>query len=289
MMAILCAVAVVAARERDQTGRNLASPNRRTHTGGVQAARAPLLSNCRTINAVSVASYGTNSLDSSLSKCHDSEKVRSLLRIMIETDIAQIAGSLLRLEELKGLYDDDQMGDDLESDAVVHLSEVINSLYDACIGGQFRNVITTIETAQRWAGPMTRHTKTAAQSEITHIVDAVHHELEQRKFFQLLPGRAEYFDHDGLFGDDVYSAFPFAVADIREAGNCLATGRDTAAVFYLMRTVEWGLRALCGHVGLHQARRPRKSGKQEYIPLAYAEWEIMLNQLQPRVRQELIS
>ncbi len=201
---------------------------------------------------------------------------------MIETNIAELAASLLRLEELKGSYSDDQTGDDLESEAVSVLANEIEFLRCVCWTADFDNSIQAIKTTQRWLKPG-YHTRTAGQSEITHVVDAVYHELEQRKFFHLPTDRAKYFDHEKLFGDDVYSAFPPAIPDVRESGNCLAMGRNTAAVFHLMRSVEWGLRALCGHLGLHQARRSRKGGTREYIPLAYADWETMLNQIHPRV------
>lgn len=55
---------------------------------------------------------------------------------------------------------------------------------------------------------------------------------------------AEYFNNQELFGEVVNQKFPKAVEDIKEAGNCYATGNNTACVFHLMRVVEHGLRAL---------------------------------------------
>jgi hypothetical protein len=184
---------------------------------------------------------------------------------MIQTKAAEITARLLTLEELKGLYADDQMGDKLEPDALTNLGEQVEVLRTLCVLSNFWNAVRTIETTQHWLR-YGNHTLAAGQSEISHIVSAVYHEFDERQFFQLSPERAQYFAQVKLFGDDVHFAFPSARADIQESGNCLATDRNTAAVFHLMRSVEWGLRALCGHLGLHHARRPHKSGKRDTCP-----------------------
>jgi hypothetical protein len=46
------------------------------------------------------------------------------------------------------------------------------------------------------------------------------------------------------FGPEVHAGFPSANDDIEEAGKCLGMGRNTAAVFHLMRIMETGLRSL---------------------------------------------
>lgn len=62
--------------------------------------------------------------------------------------------------------------------------------------------------------------------------------------------KAKYYEQDEAFGDDVADNFYKASYDIREAGNCLATGRDTACVMHLMRALEVALDALGAGVGL---------------------------------------
>lgn len=47
-----------------------------------------------------------------------------------------------------------------------------------------------------------------------------------------------------LFGEKVSSNFSPAVVDIEESAQCLVTGRNTAAVFHLMRVMEVALRVL---------------------------------------------
>jgi hypothetical protein len=119
----------------------------------------------------------------------------------------------------------------------------------------------------------------AIRSEVTHIARAIRDELSKRTFFLASPERREYAENPKYIGQNVLDAFPSIENDVYEAGNCLAAECNTAAVFHLMRVVEWGLRALCVHMGLRRAKK--KKGKR--VPISYVDWETMLNQLQPLV------
>jgi len=56
----------------------------------------------------------------------------------------------------------------------------------------------------------------------------------------------------------------------------------------MMRAVEWGMRALCVHLGFRQFRtRNKKTGKIKYRSIAYSDWETNLNQLQDRVDKKI--
>jgi hypothetical protein len=123
-------------------------------------------------------------------------------------------------------------------------------------------------------------------TETTHAVGILFDELNKRRFLHVLPDRIKYLDQPNLFGIEVNDAFPSAVQDIREAGNCFAADCNTAAVFHLMRAVEWGLRALCVAMGFRRLRtRNKKTGKVKYVPLGWTDWETTLNQLKERVTQ----
>jgi hypothetical protein len=103
-----------------------------------------------------------------------------------------------------------------------------------------------------------------------------------------VPGAyATYVDNPELFGATVHAAFPAARDDIREAGNCLAADCGTAAVFHLMRAVEWGLRALAEDLGLRRLITHKRSGAVKYVPLPWADWEHILNQVQIRVDKKI--
>lgn len=119
----------------------------------------------------------------------------------------------------------------------------------------------------------------AVRSEVIHVADALTDEITKRQFLLVPEGRKACINNQDVLGTQVREAFPSAIVDICEAGNCLAADCNTAAVFHLMRVVEFGLRALCVHLGLRQAKR----GKGKYVPISYVEWETLLNQLNPRV------
>jgi hypothetical protein len=128
------------------------------------------------------------------------------------------------------------------------------------------------------------------QTELRNISEAILVESAKFKFLRVSKERASYIDnHEGLFGTPATTAFPSAIPDMREAGNCLAAECNTAAVFHLMRTVEWGLRALCAEVGLIRLKRRTSSGKVKYTPISHTDWEHMLNQLQSSIDLKINS
>jgi hypothetical protein len=68
--------------------------------------------------------------------------------------------------------------------------------------------------------------------------------LGQCRFMMIPASKAGYYNQPELFGAEVATKFPKANKEIREAGNCYATGSNTACVFHLMRAVELGARIL---------------------------------------------
>jgi len=80
--------------------------------------------------------------------------------------------------------------------------------------------------------------------ELEHARAALVFDAARCVFLHIKDDRYRFIDTDDLFGPDVSVAFPSALRDIREAGNCLATESGTAAVFHFMRAVEIALRSL---------------------------------------------
>jgi hypothetical protein len=91
--------------------------------------------------------------------------------------------------------------------------------------------------------------------------------LHQRVLAYIPIARANAFENDAMFGPEVNAAFPCAAVDIKEAGNCFASGLYTATVFHAMRVAERGLRQLAKRL---RVRLPRK------IPLEYGNWKEIL-------------
>ena len=103
----------------------------------------------------------------------------------------------------------------------------------------------------------------------TSLKDDLIKETFFRVFLVVDGTRSAYVDNDKLFGPEVATAFPLAIPDIRESGNCIAAGCFPAAIFHLMRIAEHGLRALAYD---RRIRIPKG-------PLELATWEDILKEL----------
>lgn len=79
--------------------------------------------------------------------------------------------------------------------------------------------------------------------------ETIRRELMAQSFFRVPSDRKHLFDAEAPFGCEVGERFPSAEEDIRQAGNCLATGCATAAVFHLERAAEFGVKALWKGLG----------------------------------------
>jgi len=119
-------------------------------------------------------------------------------------------------------------------------------------------------------------------AELLNAYDAILEATVKHRFLRVRMARATCVDNPNLMGSEVLRAFKSARPDIVQAGNCLAADCDTAAVFHLMRVVEWGLRAFAVHLGVTRLQRRYKKTRQ-YIPVAYSEWEGILQKLQNQV------
>src|SRR6185312_9878513 len=82
--------------------------------------------------------------------------------------------------------------------------------------------------------------------------------------------------------------FKLACPDIQEAGNCLATECNTAAVFHLMLAFEWCLRTFASDLGLNRFKDwSPKRGQFQYTPVGYGVWEKLLTQLPKKAEKRI--
>lgn len=125
------------------------------------------------------------------------------------------------------------------------------------------------------------------KAHLINVLNAIMNDVGLLKFLRVDEDRVRFLERDSVLDDDdsspagrdVFVAFPSARPDARAAGNCLAAECNTAAVFHMMRAVEWGLRALCVDLGVTRLRSTnRKTGKVTYKQLAYSDWESILSQ-----------
>jgi len=122
--------------------------------------------------------------------------------------------------------------------------------------------------------------------EVRHAIEAIQADFFKRIFLEVKPEQVSYIDNPLSLGETVRDAFPSAIPDIIQAGNCLAAECHTASVFHLMRTVEWGLRSLGAHLGVRNLKTNKKS-RVKITPLPYSQWEQILDGLQARVDKKL--
>jgi hypothetical protein len=105
-----------------------------------------------------------------------------------------------------------------------------------------RQESTVVPSAPKLTGPRVRQTPDPVPEESRHA--AIH-----RVSVHVPKMIASYYEHPHLFGRDVNRHFPSAKFDIREAGSCLALGRNTACVYHLARAAQIPLRCLCRDLG----------------------------------------
>jgi hypothetical protein len=108
------------------------------------------------------------------------------------------------------------------------------------------------------------------QNSIGQLRERMHSELKARLFLFVPPIEASYYSLTEPFGPEVAKKFSAASADIENAGNCIAVGLSTPAVFCLMRVMERGVQRLGKKLGVSVV------GEKN--------WQTILNQLDKAVK-----
>jgi hypothetical protein len=228
-------------------------------------------------------------LDSSFPGWDDgARRVWSLWEIMNQFSLSAVIGNLqlLMMSAMTGMATSVEYSEITDTD----LSQVASLLGTARSVIKFAGLNDSCDKIERtieWLGSSRNVlTKQSLGAELRNICEAISMEAQKKKFLYIEADRSEYIGGH-LFGVDVFTAFPSAANDISSAGNCLAVECHTAAIFHLMRAVEWGMRSLCADLGLTKTKRKRRSGRYVYVPIEYSEWEKLLDQLQDRVDAKL--
>lgn len=118
------------------------------------------------------------------------------------------------------------------------------------------------------------------ESELSGLRHSLLCDLQKRKFAFIQPEKAKFFEQEDAFGE---SGKPFKAlasgkinVEIKEAANCLAVDLNNAAIFHLMRVVEFGLRALAKDL---QVPIPDED-------LEYKQWFIIIDQIRLAVKNK---
>jgi hypothetical protein len=124
-----------------------------------------------------------------------------------------------------------------------------------------------LEIIKEAAGRFKKPNVTLGVMEIKHVQAGINRELEKWQFVPIRPDLVPFFEKDDLFGWEVFDKFEDARRDIKEAGNCIAVGLPTSAVFHLMRVAEYGLRKIARSLRVTLTHR----GKNQ--PIEFADWD----------------
>jgi hypothetical protein len=81
------------------------------------------------------------------------------------------------------------------------------------------------------------------------LITLINAEYSEHLFLQIPPKHRVYLEDVASYSE-LAVAFPDAIEDLREAGNCRALGRWTASVMHLMRALEVGLTYLASNTGV---------------------------------------
>lgn len=101
--------------------------------------------------------------------------------------------------------------------------------------------------------------------------------LDSRFVFPVAEYCHRYWPKRPLFGKRVDDAIPSAREDLKEAGKCIAFELHTAAVFHLMRVVEFGLRELARTMKV----------KIPETPLDYAGWKSVVGGIETKLQAKI--
>lgn len=120
-------------------------------------------------------------------------------------------------------------------------------------------------------------THQAVQAEFRGLEEDIVLDITEHKFVLIDKLLNEYVEKDDFFGAETLEVFSNAKYDIMAAGNCLAVGLDTAAVFHLMRVAEHGLRSIARKVGVKLTDR----GKPQ--PIEFATWDKVITAINNKI------
>jgi hypothetical protein len=87
-------------------------------------------------------------------------------------------------------------------------------------------------------------------------------------------------------GEKTFEVFPEARYDAEQMALCMVSGATTAAVFHMMRVVEWGVRALGADLGLRRLEEKTRTGTKR-TPIENVTWGRISTQLRAKADRRL--
>jgi hypothetical protein len=139
-----------------------------------------------------------------------------------------------------------QQRPDILIDATGQLEEnarnVLGNLKRVCIFADLQEVLSEIDRFGVLLNGQARIEDIGGSA--GHLKFRILEELDSEYYFQVAREDVNFYGNKMLFGGDVSKKFKKALADIENAGNCIALRQSTACVFHLMRAMEIVVRQL---------------------------------------------
>jgi len=160
------------------------------------------------------------------------------------------------------------------ADVIAKSIEAVMQAIRECESAEILDAVATLKRIHiHISNVAARPSAAALEAELRHAKECVISSLSSRALLYIGDDRKGLLEQEQLFGARAYDAYRSARKDITEAGNCLASECNTAAVFHLMRSAEVALRALARDRGV--------SFKDK--PLENKEWGQILGSLESKV------
>jgi len=126
----------------------------------------------------------------------------------------------------------------------VAMGPLLGLVKETCDRLELKHASASIDRIAETCSKHTYSTKRLQVSleELGHLIQD---ELNDKVFMYVPIERAKYFDDQTLpFGQTVQDKFLSITGEIADANRCLGVGCPTAAVYHLMRVMEFGLKEL---------------------------------------------
>ncbi len=172
----------------------------------------------------------------------------SLLDMVLKLEGHEVAYTYGYLANAYGISGNEPLSRPIDNDQKLTLLEALDALQPVC---EKLELPVTLRQFSRVRGIVKSSTTYGeAHEPINELRLRMHDELKSRVFLFVPPLEARFYNRKEPFGLKVSQKFAKAITDIENAGDCIAVGMSTAAVFHLMRVMERAVQKLGKRIGV---------------------------------------
>jgi hypothetical protein len=147
--------------------------------------------------------------------------------------------------------------------------EYFEDIFGLCVHGCSRLRLThSLKLATRLMNRLSDESYSISRKEIDELESRIHDEMEDLMFLSLDVFETHLYTEEYPFGEQIVKLIPEIEYDIREAAQCLASGRGTACVLHLQRVVDTTFNELGSPLGVNATTNPSWDGFFEKLQKA---------------------